>query len=94
MTAAKLMLTDWLKERLDNCIRIGAACHYDDKQGWSEDAEYFRAAITLQAEVERKDAEIARLRASLKDAQIFLHSCRCPIVWIDEVLAATAEKGD
>jgi hypothetical protein len=38
---------EWLKERRENCLRIAATKEGKVKQGWEEDAKYFRAAVML-----------------------------------------------
>jgi hypothetical protein len=42
-------LRDWLEERRQNCLRIAEQKTGNDKTGWLEDAEYFRAAIAALA---------------------------------------------
>ena len=38
------LVLEWLKEREANARRIAAAKHGDDRDGWLEDAGYFKAA--------------------------------------------------
>jgi hypothetical protein len=42
-----LSLKDWLQERLDNCNRIAATRDGATRDGWFEDAEYFRRLIAV-----------------------------------------------
>jgi len=46
----------WLEERAENAERIGATKRGADREGWDEDARYFREAIQVISEAVR-DAE-------------------------------------
>lgn len=41
----ELSLIDWLEERRLNCLRIAEIKQLSDREGWLEDAEYFKRAI-------------------------------------------------
>jgi hypothetical protein len=41
----KTELLNWLAERHQNCLRIGATKFGSDRDGWREDAMYFEAAF-------------------------------------------------
>jgi hypothetical protein len=42
----KLSLCEWLAEREENALRIALGKRGSDKDGWLEDAAYFRAAYS------------------------------------------------
>jgi hypothetical protein len=46
---APAKLTEWLKERYDNCVRHAEQRTGDDRDGWLEDAYYFELALTTLA---------------------------------------------
>jgi hypothetical protein len=53
--APRLSTLDWLRERRDSCFRIAASCteaDRADRDGWLEDAEYFRDASETLERVE------------------------------------------
>ena len=44
-TNLPLPLKSWVSDRLENCLRIAAQKTGRDRDGWLEDAEYFRAIL-------------------------------------------------
>src|SRR5258708_33263911 len=44
---AKRDLREWVLERFENCLRIAETKTGEDKAGWLDDADYFRAVIAL-----------------------------------------------
>lgn len=49
MTARALTLEEWVKERLRNCESIAAIKGRADRDGWLNDADYFRAILARLA---------------------------------------------
>jgi hypothetical protein len=45
----KLTLTEWVEERLKNCLRIAAQKNGAVKAGWLEDAHYFKQILAVLA---------------------------------------------
>jgi hypothetical protein len=48
--ALPMPLEAWVRERLDNCLRIAASKGGADRAGWIEDARYFRAILARIAQ--------------------------------------------
>jgi hypothetical protein len=98
-----LSLFEWLEERLENCLRISSMKHGADKDGWLEDARYFRAAHAAISDINLLRAKNAELRADnealREDAERYRwlrddHRGRTlsmsAIEWSGDVLAADA----
>lgn len=55
-----MILTIWLKERELNARRLAAERSGDDRAGWLEDAEHFRAALEAVESFNAVQAEAAK----------------------------------
>ena len=63
-TGRGLSLREWVLERVENCERIASIKQNpEDRQGWLEDAEYFRRLLKLIAEEPPSGDPIASLNS-------------------------------
>lgn len=46
MQGLPVPLVDWVRDRAENCERIAATKTGADREGWLQDARYFRAVLT------------------------------------------------
>ncbi len=45
-----ITLVEWVRERLENCNRIAATKTGVEREGWEEDARYFRLILNIVQE--------------------------------------------
>lgn len=73
-----LTLRQWLVEREENALVIASDKHGADRDGWLEDAAYFRAAYCRLHDLER---DLAALRAQSTAAGIEAGEVRGAALW-------------
>jgi len=55
MQRGRLSLDEWVLDRYENCVRLAQAKRGKDRNGWLEDAAYFREILkVLQLAAERQ----------------------------------------
>jgi hypothetical protein len=85
-----LTIEQWIAERIENCERLMARKVGTDRQGWQEDADYFRkiAARIRELEAERDEWEItARQATSMHATSVTAVQAQCKAIE-----AATIER--
>jgi hypothetical protein len=68
-----LTLRDWLSERLANCLTHANEKTGSDRNGWLEDAQYFRQALDATDCLAAERQKVAELEHTLKELLAVIH---------------------
>lgn len=88
-----LTISDWVKERLENCTRIAATKKGEDRAGWLEDAKYFAEIYAIVSASEAQESPAAEPDWTIKCArEIVAHAKNCKgIISTDSVEGLIAD---